>query len=326
MADTDDIDDTFKDLPVASFSVGGQKYGFPVQGIRQSGGNRLVQRERPYRDGAKLDDTGSRPRIWTMTGIFNNDVQYNEPGLAEVNGSTTRLYPDILNYLIDLFDIHETGDLVVPTIGKVRARAESYDRAEEVEPRSTAEVTFTFVEDNEDDVNFRTLATPTAQANAKRLAETTTFDAQSAGDWDQALADIDTFMNELEDLANSPGDVAGDIKAKHRQVVGAHKKAIRIGSNALVPGRSQLLGTEGNRTERKLQRESAMAARTTNEARRGRPRIITLVVHRDTSLFAVAATAQQDFEELVEINPTLDPLFIPAGSHVKVFANQGRIR
>ena len=49
-------DEIFEKMPAAQFTVAGLTLGFPVLRIQQSGGNRIVKRERPYRDGAKLDD------------------------------------------------------------------------------------------------------------------------------------------------------------------------------------------------------------------------------------------------------------------------------
>jgi prophage DNA circulation protein len=318
-------DDVFPDYPVASFKVGNDEYAFPVVSIQESGGNRIIPRERPYRDGAKLDDTGSRPKEWTMMAIFNNNVALGEDGVSEVNGDQA-LYPDILNLLIGIFDVHETGTLVVPTIGGQRVRAESYNRVEQDDLRSTAMVQFTFLEDNEDDVAFRIITAPTANANAQRLAESTTFDAQSLGDWDQSFADLETFTADLQALANSPQDTFNDIVNTNERIKGTAKKTLQLSKQAGVPGRNLMITTNGNRTERKVNEEIAIAARLTNDARRGRPQIITIRVTRNTSLFAVSALTEQDVVDLMDINPTLDPLFIPAKTLVKIFANTGNIR
>ena len=134
---------------------------------------------------------------------------------------------------------------------------------------------------------------------------------------------MEVFVNDLEDLANAPGDQAADIEAKHRQIEGAGDKATRLGTNPNIPGRGEMLGPAGNSAERKIQQAKALAARTSNESKRGRPKIATVVVRDDTTLFAVAANADQEFDDLLAINPTLDPLYIPAKTHVNIFSNTG---
>ena len=69
-----------------------------------------------------------------------------------------------------------------------------------------------------------------------------------------------------------------------------------------------------------------MSARATNDARRGRPRVITVVTKRNTTLSAVAADTNQDFIDLLEINPELSPFFIPANTRVKIYADTGNVR
>jgi prophage DNA circulation protein len=202
-------------LSVATWKVGTSVImAFPVQNITETGGNRLVERERPYRDGAKLDDTGSKPKRWSMEILFENTI--DEPGL-EINEFD--LYPDILDSLIDSFDNHETGDLVVPTRGTVRARIESYTRTEKIDPRDAALLNITFVQDNEDNVDAASFAIISANSNAKRLGEETTFDAQTDEMWDDGLVSVREFTDQLENATNQPGDVADDVDNSASRVV-----------------------------------------------------------------------------------------------------------
>ncbi|HVY48089.1 MAG TPA: DNA circularization N-terminal domain-containing protein [Minicystis sp.] len=54
----------------------GQVTGFsvplPVSRIEEESGNRLVERDRPNRDGAKIDDTGAKARRWVLTLDYLN--------------------------------------------------------------------------------------------------------------------------------------------------------------------------------------------------------------------------------------------------------------
>ncbi|HZL96151.1 MAG TPA: DNA circularization N-terminal domain-containing protein, partial [Vicinamibacterales bacterium] len=106
-------DEIFPRYPPASWQVPGRALiTFLVEDIQEDGGNRLVAHERPYRDGAKHDDTGSRAKRWAITSPSYND--HTEEGVEQ------NQYPAVLNALIDSFDVHETGTLTLPTRGAVR--------------------------------------------------------------------------------------------------------------------------------------------------------------------------------------------------------------
>lgn len=305
------VDEIFGRMPVMRWTVGSFRIAFPVERVREAGGNRIVERERPYRDGAKLDDTGGKAKRWTADVCFNNQIV--EPGLEE-NGFA--LYPDALNELIRSFDVHETGDLVVPTVGRQRCRAESYDRVEAYEERDSAKLCFTWVEDNEDTLDFRQLQAPSAGSNATQVAKQTVFSAQSVDVWYPTLATFRTFMSQLETAANSPFVVANDVRIAANTIANASLRTTRAFQRLGTPGRDQLARPEGNRTERKLVAGQDSASRAAGEALHGQPRVVSTVLTRDASLFAVAALSHQSLEALIELNPHLDATFVPAGTVV----------
>lgn len=311
--------DLFEQLPPGQFTVAGITYAFPITTIKADGENRLIERERPYRDGAKLDDTGSKARRWTLECMFQ--VTSRESEITTINGGLP-LYPDVLNELLLLFFTHETGDLVVPTDGKVRARAQTYSRTETSGERDCALVQLVFIEDNEDSVDFRSLQAPSANANARQLASTTTFDVQSAGAWMPSLADLDQLVGALEDQVNAPGEVAGDVQSSARRIQGNAVRAGQAFKDGARNGRNLFLDPTNSRAERKLVRQRDMSARASNEARRGRPQLATVVFQESTTMFRVSATVNQAFEDLLEVNPELDPYFIPALTPINVFATQ----
>ncbi len=310
----------FEDAPLATWSVAGFVFAFPVLSVQESGGNRIIVRDRPYRDGAKLDDTGATAKRWTLEVLFENSIA--EPDMVIVNNGVD-LYPNVLNELINQFDIHETGDLQLPTIGVRRVRAESYSRAEKFDERDCANVSLVFVEDNEDNVNSASIQPVTVNANGKRLAQLAEFDMQSDGAWDQeAAGGLITTLNNLEDLSNAPGNVAQDIQQAAFRAQGLSKRTFDLFSKPTKDGRDLFNEPSGNRSERKLVSATELSRRGAVIPRHGRPPQITVVFGTDQSLFSIGAIISQDVADLIEINPELDPFFVPAGTHVNVFATE----
>jgi len=312
-------EEIFTQYKPAQFTVAEKTYAFPIVRLQESGANRLIERERPYRNGAKLDDTGSKAKRWTAECIFENSI--SDVGLATVNKNSP-LYPDVLNALIVLFDTHETGDLTLPTAGKRRARAESYTRSEAAEMRDCAMLTLTFVEDNEDSVDATAIAPPTAHANARRLAEATTFDVQAAGAWSGSLADLDQFVADLEGLVNAPGDYLQTIRQASKKIQGDVERTKQAFQRAGRTGRDLMNDPSNSRAERKLVQQQEIAARAADNARKGRPKIVQVVFKEPTSLFRVSVIVGQDFDELSAINPLIDPFAIIAGTMVNIYATQ----
>ena len=297
------------------------RIAFPVISIREGGGNRIVERERPYRDGSKLDDIGSKAKRWTIEAKFENSIQ--EPGINSVNGDVP-LYPDVINNLIDSFDLYhdEAGDLAVPTRGWVRARLETYDRNEDPDEQDCASLSMTFVEDNEDRVDARSFTAPSVAANAKRLSEVTTFSAQTDGMWDQNMQSLEGFASDLEALANAPGDMAVDLDQTAGSTIGSVNRVGRAFSDPSRDGRNVLNDPEASSTQRKLEQTKEIAGRSKIDSRRGRPPLQTLVFERAQSLVSIAAIYEQPFEDLLDVNPNLpDPLYIPPKTPVKVFVS-----
>jgi prophage DNA circulation protein len=309
----------FEQYEVASFRPdGGQKIAFPVKSIRESGGNRLVERERPYRDGAKVDDTGSKARRWDMSTSFFNSIE--EPGL-EANGEV--LYPNVLNLLLEeIMVVHATGDLVVPTRGSVRARAESYDRLETADERDGATVTLVFIEDNEDNVDARSLGMPTVNATAIRLANVTQFSAEQVGAWHSSFQDLVHFAAQLEGLANAPREYVREMHDKARMAQAAHNRVVNAFKSNTVAGRGIFLDPAGNRTERNLVKLMDRIGRSLNMPRGGKPGTVAVVFEHDQSIASIAAMLGLDYEDLLYDNPQLpNPGHVPKGTPVNIPEN-----
>jgi prophage DNA circulation protein len=320
----------FERYPIGTWQVGGsEKLAFPVVSIHEGGGNRIISRERPYRNGAKGDDTGAKPKIWTMQCLFDNSLQdkpesgiLGEPGLVEVNGDKA-LYPQVVNELIASFDeYHEApGDLVVPTRGKKRCRLKDYQRYEKPSEWDCASVTLIFEEDNEDRLDASSYTAPTASANANQVAETMEFSATSDLSYDENMMTLNEFAANLEGLANAPSDYANDMEQEVSIAVGAANRVSRAFSRPGVPGRDTFFDAESSTTQRKLEESKEIAYQAAYNYRK-RFSVVTAVWASDQSLTSIASQLQQDLNTLIGLNPQLpDPFFIPRGTGVKVVSN-----
>jgi hypothetical protein len=325
-------------------------YAFPVIDIDEEGGNRVIERERAYRHGCKLDDTGSKARRWSFETIFENSIQ--EPEMEYINGSML-LYPDVLNELISTFDLYHdvAGDLYVPTRGWVRARLAMYRRKESPDEQDCARLTLQFIEDNEDKIDANAFTMPSVSANARRLAGVTTFDQQSESVWSDDSQSLEGFVQGIEDWMNAPGDNMHEVERQAAAIVGAvdrilmaFSKPVRAVAGSNGRGSSYYVSTtaqsevagKGNRTGRtgrdsfrdpesasavhKLHTEKELAAQSRYDAGRGRLRLITVVFERAQSLVSIANLIGQPFDDLLAANSQLDdPLYIPPKTPVRIY-------
>jgi hypothetical protein len=320
----------FEQYEVASWQVGSSnKRAFPVRTITETGGNRVVKRERPFRDGAKCDDTGAKPRTWALQAIFDNSLSVagsnslGEPDIEDVN-SGVALYPDVLNELIESFQLyHDTaGDLVVPTVGKVRARLQDYTRDERPDERDCALVRMTFIEDNEDSVDAASFTGPSVNASASQLAATMEFSSQSDMGWDENMMSLNEFMANLEGLANMPSNFAADIDQQVGQTIGAANRANRAFTRPGVPGRDIFLDPESSVTQRKLEESKEIAYEAKYNYKK-QFNVVTLTFKNAQSLTSISAMLGQDLNVLIDLNTQLaDPFYILPGEPVKVVSDE----
>jgi len=314
------MSEIFSAYPTASWRVGdGEPLFFPVVDISESGGKRIVQHQRPHRQGAKLEDTGSKPRSWTVTAIFNNSIQE-----AVQNG--VPLYPQRLRQILKSFDTAETGTLVLPTVGKVRARPETYERKESPEQQDTASLTLTFIEDNEESLDRAALNPPSVVATLLKIAQQTTFTLQRNGISDTGLS-LTEFAAEIEGLLLAPGRSVADLGA----VVRSHRRAIQrmidAATTAANAGGGLFSEPRGSEMQRQLRILLDREAAAENERTSSRPRTVAFVIDVEvTSIIEVAARVDQDAEELMDLNAArvADPLYLTRGEVIRIFESQPR--
>lgn len=307
----------WEQYPIASWSVmGTKKLAFPVLEIHERGGSRLVPRHRPYRNGAKFDDTGSIEKGWDLTVHFSNEI--NEPGL-EINGMP--LYPDVLRALIETSDLYheEAGDLILPHRGPVRARFESYNWTERAGQRNSASLVFTFVEDNEDNVGASSYTYPTVQANASQLALDIIDTAEDIDAFSTNLMSLRQLSRDIENLSMAPANARADFENQADIVIYTIDSIINSFSYAGQTGRDQFTKPESDPVVRNLVVLKDSVAREKSKARRGRPNTVSVVFRVERTLMSISIEFSQSYTDLMELNSTLDPMIIPKGTPVKIF-------
>ena len=303
----------------AKWVVGGKVIKFPTTEIKEVYRNRLIQHKRAYRKGARLDDTHEDPIGWQITIEAYNSPDH-EPGIIGL-----RFYPTQLNKLLDSFQIHETGDLTLPTRGVRRCRAESYERVERAGERDAAAVVLTWLQDNEDDQRASDFQAPNAASIAKKVAQ----DATRASEEQGAGGDLSSSINELgasiEGTLNAPGDFVGDIESQANAIASAVDKIESTFARTTAEAANEvetLLSDPGSSRAGLLHRKLADAAKqaaTLKQTNIGQE-IITKTFRRDLSLFAIAASTGNTAPDVLSLNPTLNPFSVLTGTVVRVYA------
>ena len=307
----------FEQFALCEWEVTGYKVPIAVKKITERGGNRLVRRARQNRDGAKLDDTGSVETTWTLEADFYN-------GCTEQGIPIDDNYPDVLNNFIKSTKVHETGTLTLPTVGKRRARIESYERSESPEEIDCGLMTITFVEDNEDSLTAATFTSPSARSVSRRLAEITTFSAEQNGVSMSYSGDgISQLAAEVEALVTSPFQYYADLEAQATKVQALCGRLESTFASQDDQVGEMLAAPPGAHAVRGLITLKDHAARVVEERQSSLPRLVPYVVPSQRSIFDIAAQFDQDPTALISANPnngypmaktTLTPLkYYPLG-------------
>lgn len=308
----------FEDMPAASWRVGsGPTIFLPIEGdITEKGGNRIVQHKRSGRPGAKLDDTDSEPREWTFTACFNNTVV--EQGVD----NAVPLYPDVLKLMVASFAIHQTGDLTLPTVGQVRARAWNYTRIEAMDKRSEGALQLHFIEDNEESAATVAFQSPSVRGTVEALADQTSFSAGTVAALDVDLQQAKPRSTDIASLLLAPGRALADLQTK---VTSSRRSLQRSFDFQVEFARSVGASHDeprGSEFWRNLIRLLDLQAKAADEKFSSQPRVKAFVVDVElTSLFEIAARLRQDASALLDLNSERveDPFFLERGDVIRVF-------
>lgn len=307
----------FEQYPPATWKVAGKELTFAIERLEERRSNRLIEHKRIYRDGARLDDTGAEARRWVATCRFFND-QDQEAG---IDGAGQ--YPDNLNELCDSFDEHETGELVLPTRGPRRCRAESYTRIEDNAERDQAVVTFIWLEDNEDDAATAAASIPSAKSQNINIIASADFAlAKGSG---IPTGNLNDLASDLQGLAEAPGEFVSQfenrVNALGSKLVETERAFTKATAEAKTEAESLLTDPENSRALKLVRRARDNTAKIVDEVVQSLgPPIVSVTFPNPLSLWDVAAKLGQDPLELAKLNASLDDLLeILPGTPVRVF-------
>jgi len=301
--------DAWEDLEPASFNG----LVFPMLSLDIDGSLRMPRRARPYRDGAKLDSTGTEPEEFKVEAIFHANV--TEPG-----DSGPPMWPDRLNQLIAQFKLGYTGTLHLPWMRNIRCKAERWSRRANSESHRGGEtLSVTFVEDNEENLED-SVEYSTVRATAQQQVLELVVDAEAIAVWDGTFEDLTQFAADLEGVLNAPGEFLEDVIHKAKRVANACRR-IMAAIATKVPGRDQGEDPASARVMARLLALADAAAQAQAEAEAQLPATIEVRYQTDRDIYDIATERGQSARDLIAINSEIEDIsYIPAGTPVKVFA------
>lgn len=183
---------------------------FPTISVDVSFQHDIVRHRRMDRNGAKLENTGLNVFMFNITAPFCNTIAR---GASE---TWDKLYPDQYVALLDALQDRSTGDFVHPEFGSRRCKADNVKSSLSPEYRSGVVLTFSLIEDTEDD------------ANAIITTDSFAFGATAAINLDAALGALNPPVDsgiELDGF-DSFSDFMDSIQASFDQVGLLEKQVI----------------------------------------------------------------------------------------------------
>lgn len=280
-----------KQPPVTWAPPGADLVAFPFTSFEYRGGNRIVKHERLYRDGARHDDTGGEPDTFIFHVHFFNNVKK-----AGVKGD--QLYPDERNRLIAALKIHEVGNLTIPSMGTVRARAKDWTASENGEAVDQSLMTITFVGDNEEDVTAASFTAISAKSLVVPKTKDVVQQLQRQGVWSNDVKSLEQLAGQIENLASAPGDYARDLKERGERLTSALDRI-----TYQFPATIGILAPPGT-----IQTRGAITALRDIVARASNPNATqsstrVLMFAREMSVMSIAALSRHAVGDILALNP-----------------------
>lgn len=286
----------FSKLQRASF--GGVE--FPVESVDVSCAARVKQHVFPYSNGAANEILGRGLYTISMNGNFQNTfIKYPS------------LYPQGLAKIRTLFETGAPADLVIPTIGTIKAILISYKQSASSKIVSGETATFEFLEDLSSDF----LASKLINVAARDL----TTAAKSLKDLANPLANKDNLFDSIQKLSNFIGSIKDQrdlysalIQAKLELLVGLCSQCNSSAKELQNPLNSALLDA--------LNALWAAATELKNTTLGGGLRLVAYTVPKTMSVSQIAGILYGDSSrggDVLQANIIEDPFSVPGGTVIK---------
>lgn len=292
----------FDVLQRAAFS----KIEFLIDGIQIKGGIRKHTHEYPYTAGGQIEKLGRRNYMITMDAVFLTD-----------HPLYVRAWPEDISALRYIFETETTDDLVIPSIGTIKACAIDWDQEYSNKMRNGERMKIVFEEDQDaldvlvtGPVDF---SYQSVQIKADALMVET--DALNVSDF---FTSIFKLANEVQGLKDQVDLAADQIATKIDQLTSACQTlddTLKFlndpPSNKIVAALHDLSVTASNLGQDILTQTSPLIVFET-------PTIMT-VTQLSTAIYGTTENAIQ----LLKMNPFEDALAIPQGFMVNCYAPVG---
>lgn len=183
--------DAFKELPHASFD----SHAFPVKKVHVGCQLRHHLHEYPKVPTGSIEKLGRKPYTIKMTAVFDKNL------LAPWN-TDNLLWPNELSDLFDAFDQGVTSDLMIPTVGTIKAVCIDWNKEMEVKSMRSGEMAeLTFLEDQSSEFLIESLI----QARAGNLvSQAQALSAAAAAAGQQSLfEELLGMMARIGNLVNT---------------------------------------------------------------------------------------------------------------------------
>ncbi len=325
--------DVWVSLPPSSYQADGEAVLYiPWREVGEDGKLRVVRRVRPWQPGAKLDETGADPDVFTLGAVFNNDVREED---SEYDGQA-QLWPDLLEALVRQFKTGKTATLNLPWKRGLRVKPTTWQRrAVSDDNRGGETLTATFETDNEDALDREAFEVVSVKASVQRAAEEAAFALEQEGmnvnlGQERLVLPDGGIGDPVGGIIGLAGDLAGAMNrpGELAQAVATAARRLRRATSLLMasystnePGRDQMNGPEGANARAKLLDLLELAAAAEAEALAGLPKTRTYRPERDTDIWQIANGLGQRARELMAINGAIEDFnFIERGTAVLVFA------
>jgi LysM repeat protein len=294
-------DDLFSQLSNGSYD--GME--FPVVEVTAPFGSAAAFHKFPHRPGQKIELTGREPVVGSMTiALFNN--------LHAWNGNNDDLWPGTAQFLRERAQRQQLGTLVVPTFGTIDRALIKYTEHYPPGTRNGCMATIDFQEDNSDDISVgeasaRSMLSDLANTDLDKMTLSVSLMKLKAlklpsprGGMDifEALGRLGAMIDQLAYDLTGPMRLAAQIDNAIAKLL----KSSEAFGEAVNYDLTDVLLNIRDVTQRAVSEALEKFS------------VKRFVAAADTTLSAVASAASNTMEEVMRLNPGVDPLDVPVGT------------